>query len=337
MRQTFILGSARCGSTLVSRMLALHPQVLSLSEVFATAGPAAFPHGQISGARFWRGLSTPTRVGSMVGNPRVAPQEFLYQGGAYDPYNCPPLLQITLPQLTDDPDALFQRLGRDVPRYPRADIGTHYTRLFGDLARGFDRTAWVERSGGSLLAAGTLRAMFPQARFVLLARDGVDTVLSMAGYPATRLAVFMWRRLQHLGLDLMHPSGHYGRGRIWPLVQAMGGAFPLQRILDTPPDPVDVAAFWSQMMVRGTSAVQDLPQDRVMVLRYEALLDAPDGPLAQLGTFIAGDAPAGWRAEAAHLIRRGGSKRVALAPETLAKIKAACADGEAALANFRQS
>ena len=48
--QAFVVGTGRCGSTLVSNMLNLHKEVLSLSEFFAfitdlgTLIPEAFPN-----------------------------------------------------------------------------------------------------------------------------------------------------------------------------------------------------------------------------------------------------------------------------------------------------
>jgi len=61
----FVVGTGRCGSTMISDMLRKHPTVLSLSELFAavtdlmTLVPQAFPTGVIDASHFWRILSTP--------------------------------------------------------------------------------------------------------------------------------------------------------------------------------------------------------------------------------------------------------------------------------------
>jgi hypothetical protein len=41
MRLTFVVGTGRCGSTMLSAMLREHPDVLSMSEFFGTLRAAA--------------------------------------------------------------------------------------------------------------------------------------------------------------------------------------------------------------------------------------------------------------------------------------------------------
>ena len=56
MQLTFVVGTGRCGSTLLSRLLREHPDVLSMSEFFSTlriaaaSGPRGFPVGEMDGA-----------------------------------------------------------------------------------------------------------------------------------------------------------------------------------------------------------------------------------------------------------------------------------------------
>lgn len=330
----FVLGSARCGSTLVSRVIRMHPELLSLSEVFSTAGPHAFPQGRISAARFWRGLSRPTRLGAAMGNPTRAPDEFLYgaqSGCRFDPHFCPPILSVALPHLSDRPDALFHWLGQVALQAPRQDAGAHYRHIFGALAQRMGRRVWVERSGGSVVAAATLQELFPQARFVWLTRNGADTVLSMRDYPAARMAVWMWKRLRPLGLDLLAPGGHYGRAGVWRWLQAAGGVMPKAPILDRRPDLADVAAFWSHMMIRGAQAMAAIPPGRILHLSYEALTRDPAAQLARLGDFLAGSAPEDWLRRAAALPRTRPSRADALPANTRARLLDACAPGEAAV------
>lgn len=337
MRQGFVLGSARCGSTLVSDILRLHPAILSLSEVFSTAGPNAFPQGRISGARFWQGLAKPTRFASAIANPDRAPREFLYGRTAnprFDPWFCPPILQIALPHLSEDPDELFQWLEPRALAAPRQDPGAHYRSLFAQLATQLDRRVWVERSGGSIIATRTLLDQFPGARHLLLTRNGADTVLSMADYPATRIAVWMWKRLRPFGMDLMSPRTHYGRGRIWRMLQSAGGMFPVSRILDTPPKLADVGTFWSQMMLRGAQAMQAIPPGDLAHLSYENLIAAPREQIRNLGEFFADDAPDGWLDQAAALPQQRRARLDDLSQTDRLRLLDSCAEGEAAIAGF---
>ncbi len=335
MQGGFILGSARCGSTLVSRILRLHPDLLSLSEVFATAGARAFPQGAISGRQFWRGLAEPSRIGAAAGNPKRAPREFLYgsqAGNRHDPFFCPPLLQVALPHLSDRPDDLFDALAAEVGQYPRQPVAAHYSALFTGLAARQGRRNWVERSGGSLIATRTLRQMFPAAKLVLLTRSGPETVLSMCDYPATRLAARMWQRLRPLGIDLLAPARHYGRGRVWPVLQACSFAMPLAPMLDRPAEPELLARFWSAMMVAGVRELATLPKDSWQHLSYEALVQEPRAELTRLGTYLAGSAPEAWLAAAEALPKPRPPRLMQLDRAAQARLREACAPGETALA-----
>ncbi|AGT08279.1 hypothetical protein [Paracoccus aminophilus] len=337
MQGAFILGSARCGSTLVSEILRSHPAILSLSEVFSMAGPAAFPAGRISAGRFWRGLARPTRLGSTIGNPKVAPQEFLYgrqPNPQHDPFFCPPILAIALPHLSTDPDALFDRLAETALAAPRQTAPDHYRNLFETLAHMQGKRLWVERSGGSLAATATLAAAFPDSRHVFLTRSGVETTLSMADYPATRMAVWMWKRLAPLGLDLLDPQSHYGRGRIWRLLQPLCGLAPLGRILAQKPDLCDVAGFWSAMTLRALPALRALPKTDFHHLSYEALIAEPGPQVAALGQFLAGEAPLDWLTTATALPKSRPPRSATLDPALRNRLRDACAPAESAIAEF---
>ncbi|WP_112310225.1 sulfotransferase [Pseudogemmobacter bohemicus] len=340
MNGAFILGSARCGSTLVSDLIRLHPELLSLSEVFSTAGARAFPHGRLTARQFWRGLARPTRIGTLAGNPKRAPREFLYgsqKGNRHDPFHCPPLLQVALPHLSAAPDDLFDALAAEVAGYPRQSVADHYRQLFDGMARRQNRRVWVERSGGSLVATRTLAALFPKARLVLLTRSGPETVLSMCDYPATRLAARMWHRLRGIGIDLLDPLRHYGRGRVWPVLQALSFAMPVTPMLDDPAEPELLARFWSEMMIRGARELAALPASRWQPLSYEALVAAPERELTALAKALGVDAPASWLSEAGALPLPRPSRAAQLAVKDRARLEAACAPGEAALAALTAS
>lgn len=327
-----ILGSARCGSTLVSRILRSHPDILSLSELFSTAGPRAFRPDRLEGARFWSHLAKPSRALSQIGNPSVAPAEFLYGGFGqprHDPYFCPPILAITLPHLSNDPDSLFRELGTVVRQRGEMALADHYRGLFADLAdRLGGQRIWVERSGGSLAAAGTLCGMFPEARPVLLLRNGPEAALSMRDYPATRLAIWMWKRLRRFGIDLLHPQHHYGRGVIWPVVSAIGGYFGVSRILEYRPSLHDTGAFWSAVTQSG---VAGLEAAMPLVLRYEDLCVNPRPEIERLGQFLTGSAPGSWLDRAETFPRAPTLRMAALTRSECRELQEACAPGEQAL------
>ena len=53
----FVLSTGRCGSTMVSNLLNLHPRILSLSELYAFTGLTAFAGKRRSGEWMWDLLS----------------------------------------------------------------------------------------------------------------------------------------------------------------------------------------------------------------------------------------------------------------------------------------
>ncbi len=329
MTGALLLGSARCGSTLVSRMLRSHPDVLSLSECFAMIGPRAFHPAQCDGNRFWRALAEPLAGMSRIGNPDTAPDEFLYhqiEGHRHNPWHCPPLLAITLPHLYEDPDTAFDRLANLVPHWPRAPLADHYLALFRALAAqqtGAPRV-WAERSGGSLAAAATLGGMFPKARRIVLLRAGADTALSLRDYIPGRMAIWLWK-LGYVLLDPISPRHHLGRGALWPLVARLSGGAALRRILDHRPSLADCGGFWSALMCRGDAALSGQP---ITTLRHEDLLADPQRGARALGMAVAGAAPAAWLAEVTPLPKRRPSRMEALSPAEKAELTAACAPGE---------
>ncbi|MDP0926903.1 sulfotransferase [Paracoccus onubensis] len=338
MRAALLLGSARCGSTLVSNILRQHPAVLSVSELFAAAGHNAFRPAVLNGARFWSHLAMPSAAMSQVANPDAAPGEFLYgcmAGSAHDPWHCPPILAVTLPHLCDDPDALFDTLAARLAAAPRATLADHYRALFKELARQLGgREIWVERSGGSLVAAKTLRSMFPDAALVLLTRNGPETTLSMRDYPAARLAIWCWRRLGFLGIDLLHPDRHFGRGALWPLIAALAGSSGVRRIISRRPTLAQTGEFWSAITIRGLAG---LGGAQPLILRYEDLCRDPVLWIKALVAYLGCDAPAVWLDRAAQLPERRPSRLALLGSVERDELAQACAPGEAALAEFTAS
>lgn len=331
-----LLGPARCGSTLVSRMLASHSAVLSLSELFAMIGPRAFRPARCDGRRFWRALTQPLPGMVRIGNPDTAPDEFLYHRVArrrFDPWNCPPILSITLPHLSDDPDALLDRLRPQIEPAGDAPLSDHYLALFAALARlRPGAKVWAERSGGSLAAAGILGQMFPLARRIVLLRNGADTALSLRDYAPGRLAIWLWK----YGLGVVDPissTRHLGRGAVWPMLAQLPG-LPLRAILSRQPSLRDAGRFWSALMTRGAAALAGQSFD---TLRYEDLIATPAEGVRRLGHLVAGEVPPDWATRAAALPRAQASRTDALDRHDRRILRNACAEGEAAAASLERT
>ena len=54
-----VVSTGRYGSTMLSKMLRLNPEILSLSEFFALLMPDPLPAGELDAAAYWRLFSEP--------------------------------------------------------------------------------------------------------------------------------------------------------------------------------------------------------------------------------------------------------------------------------------
>ena len=183
-----VLSTGRCGSTMISDVLNLHPEVLSLSEVFSLLGPLALFRKRLSGKAMWALCSRQNPALRVLLSADPVPGEILYPldepQARYTMQSVPPILCTMLPHLTPDYENLYDKLEPVVRARPRAALGDQYRHLFEWLRGRFDRRVWVERSGGSLLcaqAAAPLSGGAPRARLPGRTRHGpVDE-------PASRL------------------------------------------------------------------------------------------------------------------------------------------------------
>ncbi|WP_299948079.1 sulfotransferase [uncultured Ruegeria sp.] len=291
MNGAFLINASRSGSTMMSTILRQHPDVLSLSELIATQGARALLPGGISGQAFWKQLSEPTALMRQLANPKTAPGEFLYHTvdeRRFDPFNCPPILAVTLPHLFEDPDAVFDDLADIVPDLPRQNRADHMRAVINNLGEKTGRKFWVERSGGTLLATSALAHAFPEARFVVLLRDGRDVSLSMQNYKPARFVIWFWKLASRFGIDVFKPGTQIGSAGWIAMAEKLSGrALPMARILNTKPSIADAAACWSALTKSGLEQFRDIPNERRLVMRYEAVVADPKTELSRLSRFLA--------------------------------------------------
>jgi cytochrome P450 len=336
---TFIVGPGRCGSAMLSRILGDHPEVLSLSELI---GPTLASPGNtniisgMGGREVWQVLSSPDPFMDSALRAGLPIPEITYPcgSGRFGPATgIPRICLAALPGLTDDPDALYDRLAAEVPTWPRRDAADHYHALFGCLAPVPGRRVVVERSAGSLLHVQILHDVFPRARFVHIYRDGPDCALSMSRHTGFRRIGLL--RAAALAAGLSWPSP-------WEAVMAsLPGQFT--GLLTPPFDPWRYMAYpipltwfgdyWSHTTTEGIAALRKLPGDSWMSVKYEDLLSEPEAELTRLAGFLAVSPSPEWLAAARRLIlpRRAGTARAYLDPDSLRDLRLACAPGVEAI------
>lgn len=340
----FILGTGRCGSTLLSNLLRDHPHVLSVSEFFTTTTDLggriarSFPEEEVDGEELWRIVADVPPKLAMMMRHGVAMEEVLYRPGPGRRFTAeggvPGLMQTSLPHLSAEADLLFDELAAWVGGLGAAPIGAQYSELFGWLARRFGKRMWVERSGGSLRLTGRLRRAFPGARFVHLIRDGRDCAISMSRHLGFRMALVAMQLTEVLGVD-----PYESPDRTWE-------ADLPEEWLDFLPERFDGAAFrryetplplcghyWSGEVTTGMAELADLPGERLLSMRYEDLLAAPGREIERLAAFLGeGMVDAGWVVRGEASVRAPRSTWRDLPARELRELERACEPGFAALA-----
>lgn len=338
---TFVVGTGRSGSTALSGIVHAHPDVLSLNEFLSSVQSRGFPEGGVDGAEFWRLLAEPNPQFETMIRSGVPMPEFLYTRRpgrfATETTGIPAISLMVLPHLTDQPDALFDELEKQVRGWPRRTAADHYAALFSLLGAREGRTAVVERSGYSLHRVPLLRKVFPYARFVHLFRDGPDCALSMSRHTGYRLIFLLREILARSGADRIENLTEEQVRALPPtLSPLLTERFDASLVLDPDLPLPALGALWSQLVVRGVADLDAVPAAQRTTLAYEDLLDDPRGELTRLADFIGVEPLPQWLETGAARLdssRRGASQRLPAAE--LAALRAACAPGTRALAAGR--
>ena len=333
MSLTYVVGTGRCGSTMLSRILQGHPDVLSLSEFWniflhhdEPLATRDIPTQAMTGDEYWQLM---TRI-SPHHDGLAATGIESYFGSRFDAASGVPMICRTLGPITDDPDALYDALAEEVPSWPRQSVADHCRALFGSIAARLGRSVIVERSGGGIGALPTLREQFPEARFIFLHRDGPDSALSMSRYPAFRLlamkfvASYDTRKTPKIPLlaDGSKPRPGDFEGLLEP-------PFDVERFMSYPISLPFFGAMWAMLTRNGVSEMLQLPREQWMIVRYERLLGDIRTELTRFAEFIGASADPQWLAAAEAYVDRGrpGAALAQLDPGTLAALQAACASG----------
>jgi hypothetical protein len=315
----FVVGTGRCGSTLLSSMLASNTAVASVFEWFTGLDMAKrLAPEPVDGAAFAALVAgEQSFVTQVLARGHRAP-EIVYpfdrpgvrhRAGAPMPW----LLVSALPRLFDDPDAACDDLLAFAAARPPATLAAHHRATFEWLAARAGRRLWIERSGSSIEYLGELVASFPTARFVHLHRDGREAALSMREHPFYRFAVSALFGWQPDPAETPHV----------PHEDFVG------RVLAARPPASLFGAYWTQQLVRGYRALGALDRSQWLAVDFDELVADPKGVLERIGAFFElPDEPADWTARGAALLRGAPPLRAdALPPDERAALDAACRAG----------
>lgn len=328
----FIVGTGRCGSTLLSRMLAENPGTLSLFEFFnGLDGGRRFAREPMTGAAYADLITGEQPFLTMVYERGYEAPEVLY------PFDAPAarfargdalpwILVATLPALTDAPHELFDEVVAFARAAPLRTPPEHHRALFDWLAERFGRRVWVERSGASIDYTAGLDASFPEARFLHIHRAGEEAALSMREHHAFRLAIM-------LAFQIPAGTGRSPEELRRRVAERMGEGTDaddaMSELLASRPPAHYFGRWWTDQVLRGYRAFRDLRPDQIHEIRFEDLIADAGATLAEVASFLELPDPQGiWRDRAAALVRGLPAARAPELPgEERAALEEACRPG----------
>lgn len=317
IEERFVVGTGRCGSTLLARMLGAHTEVVPIHEFFTGLDwGRRFAPGLVEGPAFAELVAAEQPVTTQVLARGYTSDEIRYPfgspGARFTPGDPVPWLLVTmLSRLTDDPDPVFDELVAMATARPPATMADHYRALFGWLTERFGGSVWVERSGSSIDYLGELATLFPRARFVHIHRDGPEAALSIRNHPFYRLGVALL-------LDLFPDTGDPDAA--------------VDAVLATPPPCAAVGRYWSDQVLRGFRALAAMDPSRYLAVRFEDLLARPRQVLAEIAAFFELPADPGFLDRASAMVDRPPANRVDDLPaDERAELTEACRPGQVLL------
>ncbi len=330
----FIVGTGRCGSTLLSRMLAENDALLSIFEFFTGLDWARrFAPEPVDGAAIAEIVSAEQAVVTAVLRRGYAVEEITYpfddpEVSRYRRDEALPWILVSmLPRLARDPDALYEEFIAQLHQQPLQPPKDHYRECFDWLTRRLGKSVWIERSGSSVDYLGGLHEQFPNARFLHLHRDGHEVALSMRGHHAYRLPISLLydavldsgKRVSELGpIDVTAEPSEDD---------------PVTQILASRPPPAAFGRYWTDQVLSGFRALAHLDADQYLDVRFEELVERPREVLRTIAEFF--ELPKGegdWIARAAGIVKgRPPTRFEKLSPEDQQSLRDVCRPGQVLL------
>lgn len=297
--QRFIVGTGRCGSTLLSTLMAYHPEALVLSEFFGGLDVVnSWLDGQVTGEQFAAVLMQDHEI-SNLNRMRVSKdKEVLLDVDRFSSVRIPAIMLVCLPALTEDVEGLMREIVAFARARPASTMGEHYAALFDWLTRLFKKEFWIERSGASSEFFPGQRAAFPEGRFLHIHRSGQEAAMSMAN-----MAHFQ----THIGFYYDPPTDEEITNAIRGIDDGEGGLIP--RRMKQIRTPEEFGRFWTLSVALILSEVKNLRPDQYKEVRFEDLHADPRAFLRMVCDYFEISSDDRWIAKAIASIRPERHKR----------------------------
>jgi len=297
-KPTFVVGTGRCGSTMLSNMLREHPDILSISEFFSCVADfgfrleQTFTQKEIDGQEFWNIISAIAPVTNLAIAHDVAAKEVIYPfNSSQSRFNAqtgvPTISHICLPHITSDYDEFFDEVREYVIIQPPTKLGIHYQNLFDWLQKRFNKNLWIERSGGSISYVEHFANLFPNARFVHIVRDGRAAALSMSKHLSFRICLLGIRISRYLEINPYENSDRTNIDRLpEELKKFLPENFDRLSFLDYEMPLEKWGEVWSRQITNGLEKINQIENDRLLTIVYDDLIKNPQDSLQKLLAFL---------------------------------------------------
>jgi hypothetical protein len=193
----------------------------------------------------------------------------------------------------------------------------------------FGGSVIVERSGASLFLMAEIRALLPQASFVLLTRNASATALSMSRHAHFRFFALRSVLFGKLGYDPYQSARRDGVAALPKVLQDQLPEHFTKAGFEALPLPLELfGAIWAHACERGLSALPD----RFHHLTYENLCADPRSTLRRLAEQIGTTPDPQWIDAAAKRVNQSSRKTDSPPVPEMALLRAACSRGVMAFA-----
>jgi putative sulfotransferase len=312
--RSIIISNGRCGSTLLSDLIAEQSDTLSAQEFFMSVAPWARSSEVLTGAAYWEVLSSPKAELATLFRIGLPPKEVRYPrtGRWADRMTeLPRILAITLSKVSSDPDLLFDQLGERVPDFPTQSVSQHHQMFLDLLASMTGKRRWVERSGGSSHVAPYLLRAFPEAKVVYLTRDREDIARSMSRHSSFQLIQLRVEFLGRCGLDPFRIEP--GQSVPEELERYLPDRLTADLLRERGQDLRRYLGLSAFMTSQAEQALSDMPPRHLHRMRYEDLVADPVGQLSLLARFLEFEDWAAWANQVADRVVAPARSREAAA------------------------
>ncbi len=330
MPANFIVGTGRCGSTILSRMIDLHPKVAVLSELFVAMdfikkyGNRIVTGDELASIldcglastgemkKIAAHLATPEIAFDMASAPiAVSPAHYL--DGVL-----PDLILLPLANLFDEPVLIFDELidyaSEQTPRL----LSEQYLILFNWMAQRAGKPVWIERSGGSIAHLPEVFELFPQAKFLHLHRNPLDACISMQNHNHFRLRTFKHYQLKTKNGISWTDLDENDLNSNTPMSE------PLRAIFEHPVPLEYFLQDWSDSILRGMTVLKDLAPEQYCEISFEEIMVEPNLALEKISHFFELPEADKWIEQACGLLKDGQSAHAEANAEQLKLLREHC-------------